>query len=166
MGIVAGLVGGLAVLLLALFKKPAQCPKCGFVLPKFRKPQTVAGSPGKVRGSSPLVPAISSRQAFRCEAALSACRRWRRDGELLIQKRAGDYFLGPLAAADCALASSFTCRPRVFRRIFWRALRRRCSRDLSPFRYDIGNTSLAMLQHLSEVCSSSAGTEIAGFPCV
>ncbi len=39
MGIVAGLVGGLAVLLLALFKKPAQCPKCGFVLPKFRKPQ-------------------------------------------------------------------------------------------------------------------------------
>jgi predicted RNA-binding Zn-ribbon protein involved in translation (DUF1610 family) len=39
MGIGAGLVGGLVVLLIVLFKKPTLCPKCGFVLPKFRKPQ-------------------------------------------------------------------------------------------------------------------------------
>jgi transposase len=38
-GMVAGLVGGLAVLLVALLKKPTLCPKCGFVLPRFRRPQ-------------------------------------------------------------------------------------------------------------------------------
>lgn len=39
-GLIAGLIGGIAVLLFALLKKPMKCPKCGFVLPKFRKPQS------------------------------------------------------------------------------------------------------------------------------
>jgi hypothetical protein len=39
-GIGAGLVGGIVVLLIALLKKPLKCPQCGFVFPKFRKPQS------------------------------------------------------------------------------------------------------------------------------
>jgi Zn finger protein HypA/HybF involved in hydrogenase expression len=38
-GLVAGLTGGGAVLLLALLKRPVKCEKCGVLLPKVRKPQ-------------------------------------------------------------------------------------------------------------------------------
>src|ERR1019366_627835 len=87
-------------------------------------------------------------------------------GKLVIQKRVCDYFAGALGAADWALASSLVCKPRVFRRIFWRALRRRCSRDLSPLRNDICSYLSAMLQHLSKVCCRSAAgrRQLAGMP--
>jgi hypothetical protein len=38
-GIVYGVLGGVAVLLLAIFKKPVKCPNCGTVQPRFRKPE-------------------------------------------------------------------------------------------------------------------------------
>jgi len=70
----------------------------------------------EVRGSSPLVPTISSSTYSRSLSPLG--RRWRRGGGFIIEKRVCDYFFAPLVAADCALASSFTCRARVFTRIF------------------------------------------------
>lgn len=37
-GVFAGLVGGLVILLIALLQSPKKCPDCGELLPKFRKP--------------------------------------------------------------------------------------------------------------------------------
>lgn len=37
-GALAGLVGGLAVLVFALAQKTKSCPECGVKMPKFRKP--------------------------------------------------------------------------------------------------------------------------------
>jgi hypothetical protein len=37
-GVVAGVVGGLAVFVSALLQKPKACPECGTEAPKIRKP--------------------------------------------------------------------------------------------------------------------------------
>ncbi len=37
-GVVAGVIGGLAVLVFALLQKPKACPECGTPAPKVRKP--------------------------------------------------------------------------------------------------------------------------------
>jgi transposase-like protein len=38
-GLVAGIFGGIVVLMIAVLKKPVKCPNCGLKAPKFRKPQ-------------------------------------------------------------------------------------------------------------------------------
>lgn len=71
--IIAGVSGGLAVLLLGLFLPRKSCPRCNSVLPRFRKP---SGGREAVLGGWPC-PSCNTRIARNGRLRSNRGRTWR-----------------------------------------------------------------------------------------